>query len=276
MKAFGVKKLPLLIFLGGFLLYLSSLGPSLVPYRDAGEMATTAPTLGILHPPGYPLYSILGNIFSRLPFAGPAYRLNLLSAVAMAGAWALFFLFLWSMSAWLAAAEIVCLGMGSYQFWAHALVPEMYTLNLLFLSGALLAIARQKWNLAALLVGLGIANRADLILSLPALGILLWHVRTPARAGDSGVKGGRGAPSLSFPVMALFAALGGGVYAFLPIRAARHPWLNWDDPSTLERLLRTLLRSGYHGTLDLLSQSYRTGENFFSELGLYGAHLWKD
>src|SRR5579864_3910631 len=83
------RYLSALVLLGAFGLYVHTLGPTLVPYRDAGEIATAVPQLGVLHPPGYPLYTLTGHLFSRVPFANPAYRLNLLSAAAMAFAWAI-------------------------------------------------------------------------------------------------------------------------------------------------------------------------------------------
>src|SRR6186997_2188516 len=42
--------------------------------------------LGILHPTGYPLYSLIGTLFSLIPVGSMAYGANLLSAVAAAGA----------------------------------------------------------------------------------------------------------------------------------------------------------------------------------------------
>ena len=41
--------------------------------------------LGILHPTGYPLYSLLGKLFSLIPFESLAWRANVLSAIAAAG-----------------------------------------------------------------------------------------------------------------------------------------------------------------------------------------------
>ena len=62
-----------------FALYLFTLIPSVLP-ADNGEFQLVAWKLGIAHPPGYPLYTMIGWLFSRF-FASPALALNLLSAI---------------------------------------------------------------------------------------------------------------------------------------------------------------------------------------------------
>ena len=72
----------ILTLLVSFAIYLYTLFPTVAPYRDAGEIATVIHTLGVAHPPGYPLYTLLGKIFVLLvPFGNIAYRMNVLSAV---------------------------------------------------------------------------------------------------------------------------------------------------------------------------------------------------
>src|SRR4051812_34333959 len=62
------------------LIYGVTLCPS-VGGGDSGELATVAYTLGIAHPPGYPLYTLFGKLFTTLPFGTVAWRVNLFSAV---------------------------------------------------------------------------------------------------------------------------------------------------------------------------------------------------
>jgi len=52
-----------------FAAYLLTLCPT-VYVGDSGELTTAAATLGIPHPPGYPLYVLLGYAFSHLVAAG--------------------------------------------------------------------------------------------------------------------------------------------------------------------------------------------------------------
>ena len=60
--------------------YGSTLYPS-VPGGDSGEFIVASQELGVAHPPGYPLYTLLGKIFTWLPVRTVAWRVNLLTAV---------------------------------------------------------------------------------------------------------------------------------------------------------------------------------------------------
>ncbi len=63
-----------------FVLYFVTLSPT-INFTDSGELVTVAWTEGIAHPPGYPLYTIVGSLFAHLPLGDPAWRMNLLSAL---------------------------------------------------------------------------------------------------------------------------------------------------------------------------------------------------
>ncbi len=81
------------VFFGSFSVYLLTLAP-LVTFWDSGELSTAAWSLGIPHPPGYPLFCILGKLFTFLPFGSIVYRLNLMSAFFAAGTVYILFLML--------------------------------------------------------------------------------------------------------------------------------------------------------------------------------------
>ncbi|MBP7792204.1 MAG: DUF2723 domain-containing protein [Candidatus Goldbacteria bacterium] len=53
--------------------------PPTIYLGDSGEIVTAVWTLGIGHPPGYPLYTLTGKIFSLIPLGDIAYRINLFS-----------------------------------------------------------------------------------------------------------------------------------------------------------------------------------------------------
>jgi hypothetical protein len=72
---------PLLLASAALLLYWLSLAPGVLP-ADSGEFQLVASELGVAHPPGFPLYTLLAHAMTYLPI-GPsdAFRVNLLSAV---------------------------------------------------------------------------------------------------------------------------------------------------------------------------------------------------
>ena len=72
-------------FVVALIVYVRTLLPG-VSVGDWAEAQMVPSQLGILHPTGYPLYTIVGALFSLIPVETVAYRANLLSAVAAAGA----------------------------------------------------------------------------------------------------------------------------------------------------------------------------------------------
>ncbi|MCF7823356.1 MAG: DUF2723 domain-containing protein [Candidatus Marinimicrobia bacterium] len=89
-----------------FIIYLNTMAPT-VSFWDCGEFIAVSHTLSVPHPPGSPLYLLLGRVISLLPFNGGAaldpilneaqfhtiaYRINMLSPIATA--FANMFLFL--------------------------------------------------------------------------------------------------------------------------------------------------------------------------------------
>ncbi|MEW6732902.1 MAG: DUF2723 domain-containing protein, partial [Acidobacteriota bacterium] len=48
---------------------------------DSGELILTCTGLGVAHPPGFPLYTLLGNLFTKLPFGSVAARVSFMSAL---------------------------------------------------------------------------------------------------------------------------------------------------------------------------------------------------
>ncbi|UCG85948.1 MAG: DUF2723 domain-containing protein [Gemmatimonadota bacterium] len=72
--------------------YVWTLAPS-VTFWDAGEFIATSKILGIPHPPGTPLFTLLAHVWARLvPIGEFAYRTNLMTATFSAAGAALLFL----------------------------------------------------------------------------------------------------------------------------------------------------------------------------------------
>lgn len=117
-----------IVLLAFFLiLYISTLAPDILP-ADNGEYQLAAATLGVAHPPGYPLHTMLGALMARLPLGEIPGRVNLLSALLAAGTLVLISMAVNAMTgrplAGLAAA--VALGTGT-TFWAQAAMSNVRT-----------------------------------------------------------------------------------------------------------------------------------------------------
>lgn len=76
---------PFLAGLAVLMLYGITIATSVIQI-DSGELAAVQLTLGIAHPTGYPLFTVLGFIFSHLPIpVAPVAKMNILAALWVTG-----------------------------------------------------------------------------------------------------------------------------------------------------------------------------------------------
>ncbi len=160
-----------LLFVGAFALYAVS-APRTVMLEDDGLFITTATFAGVAHPPGYPLYVLLGWLASLVPLGEVAWRVHALSGLMGAltcasVAWLVLRRTGDRPAAWLAGAALAV----SEHFWSQAIVADVYTTNTaaVFLTLALAqeaAAARSArlWVAAAAVYGLGLANHYPLLI----------------------------------------------------------------------------------------------------------------
>ena len=172
------------LFLVTLGLYLSTLAPSVATiFDDSLELQLACHQLAIIHPTGYPLYALLGKLFTFLPFRDVAYRVNLLSAVAAAWAVTLVYLGLRAIARRRLVAALGALALAvSPAFWSQAVIAEVYALNAAFTALAILSVLRwaespgtnRSWLLLmALAMGLGLAHHRMIVLMAPALVVFI-------------------------------------------------------------------------------------------------------
>lgn len=85
MRMIGRPSVELLSFAASFVAYMVLAAPG-VAWMDSGELATAAFHLGGAHPPGHPLYVLLGKLASLIPIGEVAHRLTIVSALAQSAA----------------------------------------------------------------------------------------------------------------------------------------------------------------------------------------------
>jgi len=219
-----------------FAVYVRTLAPTVMWY-DMGEFATAAYVLGIAHNTGYPLYILLGKLFTFLPFGDIAYRVNLMSAFFAALTVLMMYLIVYQLAQRRTAALVAALTIAfSSTLWANATWAVSYDLNAFLMMLILFLLLRwidvghrNLLYLAALIFGLSLGNhRLILVVALPAA-YLVWHVH---RTGADRL-GWRG-----FAALALLFLIGFSINLYLPIRAVQDPPYMWADASDLQTFLR--------------------------------------
>ncbi|MBI2034467.1 MAG: DUF2723 domain-containing protein, partial [Candidatus Levybacteria bacterium] len=70
--------LPSFLFAFSLFIYLHNLSLSIYG-GDVGDLVTAAIVGGVAHPPGYPLFTLLGFILTRLNIFTPAFMVGLIS-----------------------------------------------------------------------------------------------------------------------------------------------------------------------------------------------------
>ncbi len=221
--------------------YRLTLSPS-VGAGDSGELILAAHSLGIPHPPGYPLWLLLARCADLLPWGTVALRVNALSALLCAAAVGLFYRLAARCGLNRAGRIAATIVFGaSTLVWDSAVQAEVYSLaTTVFLVLALAAIRARSTRTAGaksdaiFFFVAGLAPLAHQTLLFPALALAVWVLRrraTPAR----------------FLGAVVWAAAGFSIVFLLPVRSGAHPWLDWGHDQSLAALGDNLLRRNYGG-----------------------------
>jgi hypothetical protein len=250
-----------------------------ITFVDSGELSAVAATLGIAHPPGYPLFTLIGHLLSLLPVGTMVFRVGLMSALAAALTSLLIYQTATTLLSGLLSqspteiAQRATPGPGESRLtviaralgpltgallfafaktpWSQAAVVEIYTLQallvMLFLAACARALAAPAralthWPWVAFTAGLALTNHLTGVLLLP--GLLFFLVVALIDRARSRMR-------VSVP---FWRGIGAGVlplllYLYLPLRSHMTPPVNWDYPETLHRFLVHITARQYHGAL---------------------------
>jgi hypothetical protein len=249
-----------------FIVYLFTLAPSVIQI-DSGELAAVQKTLGIAHPTGYPLFTIIGYIFLKIPLPfTDIYKANLLAAL-----WCSIGIYFFINSAQLILrnAKLVVrdkktkakriqtsepdenefiklilpsvagglLLAFSKTFWMQSTSVEVYSFQIfLFNLIAFVALSaffneRDKikhWIFVAIALALGFANHMTTLLILPLIAVLFFGKE---KFNASAIKKIGVMLAVFFPLLALF-------YLYIPLRASSNPAINWGNVISGENFWR--------------------------------------
>jgi hypothetical protein len=261
-------------------LYLRTLAPGVLG-GDSGEFQFAAWLGGFAHPTGYPLYLLLGWLWTHLlPLHDPAWRMNAFSALWGGVATGLVYLLAlrmlrqgttnpWSrILAFFAALTFAV----TPTLWSQATLAEVYTLNAAFVAGILLGTvvwgqtgSRRALYLAALLYGLSLAHHRTTLLYLPAIAIFIWlairqQAASPRAPASPHLRVTLSPRHLVTLVLLVLAPL--LLYVIIPLRAPHVPYFRVQvAPDQVLQL--------YHPTLAGFIE-HISGQGFGSALGAGG------
>ncbi len=224
-----------------FAIYVVTLAPT-TAFWDTSEYIAAAYTLGIPHPPGNPLFTLMAHVWGMLPLAADyAQRINLFAAATSAAGAAFWFLIAerWTRSILpsrgprLAASFAGILASATaWTVWNQSTVNEkVYTVSLLSIAMVVWFVLRwadepagerrDRWLIAAIYVmALSSTNHMMGILALPVLGVYVlmtdWRVLLRPKV-------------LAAVVVVAIVGLSLN-YIYLPLRAAQYPPINEGEP----------------------------------------------
>jgi len=248
-----------------FIIYLFTLAPSVIQI-DSGELATVQYILGIAHPTGYPLFTMLGFLFLQIPLGlRKITQANLLAAI-----WSAFAIYFFikvlivllinveekknnvvskkkqktvaaikfnedqKIFSIIAAAFFLAF---SKTFWMQSTSVEVYSLQTMLLALILFFSLKafgskeessKSWSLVGLSFAFGFSNHMTTLLAIPFAAILFFFKE---KLTTSSIKIIFKTLVLSIPVLVL-------IYLYLPIRAAQNPIMNWGNPINFENFWR--------------------------------------
>ncbi len=265
-----------------FIIYIFTLAPSVVQI-DSGELAAVQITLGIAHPTGYPLFTMLGYLFSLIPLPfTKIFQMNLLAAIYCSSAIGVFtFTIKYSLDNLLVFKKIEApkkekrksRGKPEEPVKQIELSDNFKILSAVF-GGLTLAFSRTFWfqstsvevySLHLLLISLTIFFLLKAFVSsfendklynwlvfafFLALGFTNHMTTLLILLGTSYLFFSRyGYNSASFKKILLmllfFLPVLIIVYTYLPIRASQNPILNWSNPTDWERIYRHITGKQY-------------------------------
>jgi hypothetical protein len=227
-----------------------------VGFWDTGEFQTVLPILGTAHPTGFPTYVLLGFIANLLltPIGEPAFRINALSLLAVAGAAGLMVELVRRLTGSIPIGIATGIGLAlTPDVWANATRADPHPIHLFFV--ALLLVLLVGWELArrnrsahadrwlvaaAAGFGLSAGNHSLTLLLAPPIALYVLAV-------DPGVL--RRVRLIGACVAALAVTIV-GVYLELPIRSGLLPApLVYGSPDTWDGFWYIALAEQFRGSL---------------------------
>jgi len=208
---------------------------------DAGDLVSAIVTRGIPHPPGYPIYTLFGILLNEsIKIFSPAWRVSFLSSIPLLiSLFFLYDLFCQLTKRWFfSLITVVCFAF-LYPVWLYAIVPEVFSLNTLFLVVLLWSsfkfdlLKQPKYLLLCSYVfGLALTHHHIILFIAPVVFLIFWNNRKIIRKKTA----------LWAGILFLLGLL---PYTYVFISASHNPGINWLGDSNLTNFIALVSRTIY-------------------------------
>jgi len=215
-----------------FIVYLLTLPPTLV-FGDSGDHIACGYILGLAHPSGYCLYTIITKLSSYIPISNIAMRMAFLTIIIASCATFVLYLILEHIlkNRYISLSSSLIFAF-SQTFWKISGYTKMYSLFVLFTSLCfyIILIWERKKNkkylyLLAFIYGLALSNHNLSATIFPSLFYLVFVTNKRIFR----IK-------MLFNLILLFS-LGFSIYLYLPLRALARPEIDWGFPITIKAFI---------------------------------------
>ncbi len=210
---------------------------------DAGDLVTSAYLHGVAHPPGFPLYTFLGFLASKLPISTVAFRVGLLSSFSGAGTIAILFLLLRDITRNRIASLLAVCSLGTtYLFWLYTSVPEVFMFHNFFVVSLIYLL--YKWSVTkqekylsffTLTLGLSLSHHLLVLFLFPGFVYFVFSNKKLL-------------PKLSLKYFVkklgiFMTGLSPHLYVFAA--ASTIPAISWDNVTNISNFFSLILRKSY-------------------------------
>ncbi len=236
-----------LLFLSIFAIYSIGVSPS-VYGGDSGDVILAAWFGGVAHPPGYPLNTMLGWVFTHLPYStNVAFKADIMAVFLQALVICFLYLILQKITknTYVSIVSALVLAFNPL-FWLYAHILEVFQLNLILVSISIYFLITWRESVLAKKVQVKV-----LYFSIFFLGLAVFHHHTAALLGPAYfylifstkrkvLKNTKSVVKLGFIFL-----LGLFPYIFVPFAAMRQTPVNWDNPVNVSNFIRLITRGDY-------------------------------
>ena len=229
-----------------FVVYLLTLYPT-VGWVDCGEIAAGCYLLNVLHPTGYPLFTLIGYLFSHIPLGTVATRINALSALCSSLAALCCFLTVLKLTrSQLAGVVTAALFAFSSTVWSNSVDADVFGLTALYVSLSVYLLVRlgEASRKPSAVLTPDLRTPTPLLLFVPyLLGLALTNHMSFASTFIGAVVcllimfRGRVLKLRVLLPLTLVFLLGLTAYLYLLIRSQSQPLLNWGNARNLQRFV---------------------------------------